>query len=113
MHSVVFFFKDMMHIFLAEVDVLEGISSSRSFFASVPLIRRRYCVRSGIAGTKADSAHVCCYQRLESSASLDTVEPEYAGWLPTAGQIGVDGVATHEGRVSWGWQLSLPQDFKL
>lgn len=39
----------------------------------------------------------------------ESVEPEYAGWLPTAGQIGVDGVAIHERTTSSVWQLSLPQ----
>lgn len=41
----------------------------------------------------------------------ESVEPEYAGWLPTAGQIGVDSVA--EELTSSGWQPSLPQTLDL
>lgn len=50
-------------LFVAEADVQEVISSETGFFAPVPLTRSFLRqIRTGNAGTKADSAHVCCYQ---------------------------------------------------
>lgn len=44
----------------------------------------------------------------------ESVEPEYAGWLPTAGQIGVDGVAIHEERIDiFGMAAFFASNLKL
>lgn len=101
----------MLYLFLAAVDVQEVITCSfeRGFFAPVPLIRSLAVDTHRQCWNQGRQCPCLLLSRLESSALPESVEPEYAGWLPTAGQIGVDGVAIHEGTMSSGWQLSLPQ----
>ncbi|EHK40750.1 hypothetical protein TRIATDRAFT_301543 [Trichoderma atroviride IMI 206040] len=103
----------MAYLFFSRGGCARSDSFERGFFAPVPLIRvscRYYApamleLRPIVPMSAAIKAGVF--------GLPESVEPEYAGWLPTAGQIGVNGVAIHERRTSTGWQRSLPQTSDL